>query len=98
MTSKFLPDVTELIVTWPILIGTFSNFASPWEDANQTNSVFDGFSCNLIEAIQLLISAMQDSILDAAILSTLYQQCVYTWLSSTYLQSCRATISARCAL
>ena len=41
---------------------------NPSDDINQTNLVFDLFISSLLEAIQLLISDMHDSILDVAIL------------------------------
>ena len=78
MIPRLLADVVGQILIWPMLIGGLTNFVNPCGDANQTNSVFDEFNFSLLEAIQLFIAATQDSILDAATLTSLYRQCIYT--------------------
>ena len=77
VTQRLLADVVGKILVWPTLIGGLTNFVSPCGDANQTNSVFDGFNFSLLEAIQLFIAATQDSVVDAATKTSLYRQCIY---------------------
>ena len=78
VTLMLLADVVGQIFFWSTLIGGLANFVSQCGNANQTNSVLDGFNFNLLVAIQLFIAATQDSILNAATLTSLYRQCIYT--------------------